>query len=77
MSVSKRLVWVLAVADKGLIVHAKAFCSKKEAERATCEYLRCYENYDGPDDITRARDWLAEHHERLIVNLCSTPIDLI
>jgi hypothetical protein len=67
-------VWVLAVADRGLIVHTKAFGSKQEAEKALFEYLRSYENYDGPDDITKVCDWLAEHNERLSVDLCSTPV---
>ncbi|MHA2069551.1 MAG: hypothetical protein ACXABY_34745 [Candidatus Thorarchaeota archaeon] len=68
-------VWVLAVTDRGFIVHTKAFCSKQEAEKALFEYLRCYENYDGPDDITKVCDWLAEHNERLSVDLCSTPVN--
>jgi hypothetical protein len=68
-------VWVLVVADKGLIVHAKAFGSKQEAEKALFEYLRCYENYDGPDNITKVHDWLAEHNEQLSVDLCSTPVN--
>jgi hypothetical protein len=67
-------VWVLAVTDRGFIVHTKAFSSKQEAEKALFEYLRSYENYDGPDDLTKVCDWLAEHNERLSVDLCSTPV---
>jgi len=74
LDVDTMRVWVLAVADRGLIVHTKAFSSKQEAEKALFEYLRCYENYDGPDDITKVCDWLAEHDERLSVDLCSTPV---
>jgi hypothetical protein len=71
----KREVWVLCVSDRGLIVHAKAFNSKNKAEEALFEYLRCYENYEGPDEISEACDWLAQHDERLSVTLCSTPVD--
>jgi hypothetical protein len=71
----QRQVWVMAVADSGLIVHAKAFNSKKDAEKALAEYLRCYENYDGPSSILHICDWLAEHDERQSVELCSTPVN--
>ena len=67
-------VWVLVVADRGLIVHARAFSSRQGAEKALFEYVRCYENYDGPDDMAKVCDWLAEHDEGLSVDLCSTPI---
>jgi hypothetical protein len=75
MSIQKMKVWVLAIADKGLIVHAKAFNGKKEAEKALAEYLRSYENYTGPDDIFKVCDWLAEHDERLSADICSTSVD--
>jgi len=75
MSVQKRKVWMLAIADKGLIVHARAFNSKKDAEKALAEYLRCYESYDGPDDIAKVCDWLAEHPERISADICGTPVN--
>jgi hypothetical protein len=75
MSIQKRNVWVLAIADKGLIVHAKAFNNKEDAEKALAEYLRCYENYSGPDDIAKVCDWLADHDERLSADICATPVD--
>jgi len=74
MSSWKRQVWVLAIADKGLIACAKAFSSKENAEKALAEYLRCNENYNGPDDISKVWDWLAEHDERLSVELCFSPL---
>lgn len=71
-----REVRVLAIADKGLIVHTRAYSSKKDAEKALVEYLRRYESYDGPDDSPAAYEWLAAHDERLSVDICSTPVDL-
>jgi len=76
MASQQRKVWILAVADKGIIVHARGFNNKPEAEKALVEYLRCHENYAGPDDISQALDWLAEHDERLSVDLCSTIVDI-
>jgi len=65
---------VLAIADKGLIAFAKTFGSKEKTEKALAEYLRCNEYYNGPDDTSRVWDWLAEHDERLSVELCSSPL---
>ena len=57
--------WILAIADRGIITYAEAHPSKKMAEQALIDYLREEENYDGPDDIGEAGNWLAEHDERL------------
>ena len=70
----KRQMWVLAIADKGLIACARTFSNKKDAAKALAEYLRCNEYYNGPDDISGVWDWLAEHDERLSVELCSSPL---
>jgi hypothetical protein len=75
VSAQERKVWVLAIADRGLIVHARACNSQKEAEKALAEYLRCYETYTGPDDISKVCDWLAEHNERLSADICGTPVN--
>ena len=68
-------VWVLAIADKGMIVHARAFTSEIKAKRALTDYLRTYENYRGSDNFSEVLDWVEQHQERLSVDLCSTPVD--
>jgi len=57
--------WILAIADRGIIAYAEAYLSKKQAEQGLIDYLRKEENYDGPDGISEAANWLAEHDERL------------
>ena len=61
----QRKQWILAIADKGIITYAEAYSSKKMAEQGLIDYLREEENYDGPDEISEAASWLAEHDERL------------
>lgn len=74
-ALSRRRLWGLAIADRGIVVHAKAFSTKKKAEKALAEYLRQNEGYDGPDGIPQICDWLAEHNERLSADIYSTAID--
>lgn len=57
--------WILAIADRGIIAYAEAYSSEKMAEQGLIDYLRKEENYDGPDEISEAASWLAEHDERL------------
>ena len=58
-------MWILAIADRGVIAYAEAYPSKKMAEQGLIDYLREEENYDGQDDIGEAGNWLAEHDECL------------
>ena len=61
--------WILAIADKGIIAYAEAYRSKKMAEQGLVDYLRQEENYDGPDEISEAANWLTEHDERLSADI--------
>ena len=61
----RRKQWILAIADRGIIAYAEAYPSKKMAEQGLIDYLRREEHYDGPDEISEAAHWLAEHDERL------------
>ena len=62
-------MWILAIADKGIIAQAQAYHSKAKAERGVIAYLREYERYDGGDDFSEACRWLTEHDERLSVEI--------
>ena len=69
MTPKRKRIWVLAVADRGVIVHGGAFGSKRRAVEALVEYLSANEDYSGPSDMPSISDWLAEHHERLGVDI--------
>ena len=69
MTPKGKRIWVLAVADRGVIVHGSAFSSKRKAVEAVVEYLRVNEGYIGPTDMPSVSDWLAEHDERLGVDI--------
>ena len=62
-------VFILVIADRGIVSHAKVFLAKAEAENALIAYLRDYEAYKGPNDITAVWRWLGEHDERLSVEI--------
>jgi hypothetical protein len=66
---SWRPVWVLAVADRGVIAHLAVFRKRKDAEEGLVDYLRAYQGYAGPTDRKAVRRWLREHDERLSVEI--------
>ena len=63
------MLYILAVADRGLISHAQAFPTRKAAEKGLVQYLRKNEGYRSADDMDRVRRWLEEHDERLSVEI--------
>ena len=65
---SKKL-WVLAVADRGIIAHVRAYCSKADAEKGLISYLREHHSYNGDDNAQAAYQWLREHDEYLSVDI--------
>ena len=69
-------VWVLHVSDAGTVVHAGAFRNKRSAVRDLAAYLQTQEGYHGPESLPSICDWLAEHKERLGVDIFPAPVDL-
>jgi len=69
MITSWRPVWVLAVADRGVVVHLGVFRKRKDAEGGLVDYLRTYHGYSGLGDRKAVRRWLREHDERLSVEI--------
>ena len=69
MMTSWRPVWVLAVADRGVVVHLGVFRKRKDAEEGLVDYLRAYHGYSGAADHKTVRRWLREHDERLSVEI--------
>jgi len=66
---SWRPVWVLAVADRGVVVHLGVFRKRKDAEEGLVDYLRTYHGYSGRSDRKAVRRWLREHDENLSVEI--------
>ena len=65
----KQKVWVLAIAEKGIITYIQTYQRRREAQKGLLAYLRQYERYQGEDDYTEALQWVAEHDERLSVEI--------
>ena len=76
MTPKRKRIWVLAVADRGVVVHGGAFSNKPKAVQGLVEYLRTNEDYTGPADMPRISDWLAEHDERLGVDIFPASLDV-
>jgi hypothetical protein len=71
-----RKVWVLAVTDRGTVVYGRVFRTRRRAIRDLAEYLRSNEGYDGCADMPSVSDWLAEHDERLGVDLFPARLEI-
>jgi len=67
--ISWRPVWVLAVADRGVIAHLAVFRKRKDAEEGLVDHLRAYQGYSGRGDRKGVRRWLREHDENLSVEI--------
>jgi hypothetical protein len=62
-------VWLVAVADRGIIAHVQAYADAKTAIKALAAYLAEFNDYAGPADIRAIRRWLRRHDENLSVEI--------
>ena len=62
-------VWLVAVADRGIVAHVRAYPDAKTAIKALAAYLAEFNEYTGPADIRAVRRWLREHDENLSVEI--------
>jgi len=69
-------VWVLAVADRGMVVEGQAFRSQGQAVQGLANYLKVHEGYDGGADMAEIGEWLAEYDERLGAEIFSASLEL-
>ena len=58
-------LWILAIADRGIVVHAQACPNEGKARAALAAYLRKHESYKGSDEQEAVEAWLESHDERL------------
>jgi hypothetical protein len=66
-------VWLVAVADRGVVAHVHAFKDAKSAIKALATYLAEFNEYTGPADIRAIRRWLRRHDENLSVEITCQP----
>lgn len=66
-------LWLVAVADRGVVVHVHAYADAKAAIKALASYLAEFNEYKGPAGIRAIRRWLREHDENLSVEITSQP----
>ncbi len=69
MSSQVKEVWLVAVADRGIVAHVHAFANAKAAITALAAYLTEYNGYAGPANIRAIRRWLRRHDENLSVEI--------
>jgi len=62
-------LWILAIADRGIVVHASVHLRRDEAENALLRHLREHHRYDGPERVQAAWEWLEAHNETLSVEI--------
>ncbi len=62
-------LWILAVADRGIVAHVRAYPDETAAQRGLAAYLRKYHEYKGPNNAQTVRDWLETHDENLSVEI--------
>lgn len=75
MRSTPKKLWVAAVTRRGDVVHAEAVPGKVKAVKALAEYLRTEEGYAGPAELPGICAWLAEHDERLGIELFRVSVD--
>jgi hypothetical protein len=76
MTPGRKKIWVLAVADRGTVVHGRAFRRRSKAVQGLAEYLTAHDGYTGPAEMPSICDWLAEHDERLSIEIFPASLDL-
>lgn len=76
MTSTPKRVWVLHVTDGGKVVHARIFSNRRAAVKDLVGYFRSQEGYRGPVDLPGISEWIAEHNERLGVDIFPASADL-
>lgn len=69
MSGKVKEVWLVAVADRGVVAHVHAYADAKTAIAALAASLAEFHEYAGPADIRAIRRWLRRNDENLSVEI--------
>ena len=62
-------LWILAVADRGIVAHVRAYSDETAAQRGLAAYLRKYNGYKGSNNAQTVQEWLETHDENLSVEI--------
>ncbi|MEN6425880.1 MAG: hypothetical protein ABFE13_10990 [Phycisphaerales bacterium] len=76
MTSTPKRVWVLHVSSGGAAIHSGIFRSKRKAVQDLIQYMRTEEAYCGPGNLPGICDWIAEHDERLGVDIFPAAMNL-
>jgi hypothetical protein len=63
------MLYILTIADRGVVSREQVFCNRQVAEEGLIRYLKENASYDGPDEINAVWRWLEKHDERLSVEI--------
>lgn len=69
-------VWVLHVNNGGAVIHAGVFRNKRRAVKDLVKYMRTQEGYRGSGNLPGICDWIAEHNERLGIDIFPAAMDM-
>jgi hypothetical protein len=65
----KRSLWLVAVADKGIVAFVHACGDEQSAVNGLARHLRKHNGYKGPNDWNNLKTWLDEHEDYLDIRI--------
>jgi hypothetical protein len=65
----RKPLWLLAIADRGMVVCTQAHPNEDAARKALVAHLRKYNGYKGTAAAAEVRQWLENHDKNLDVKI--------
>ena len=72
----KTRIWIVAVADRGVVEHVRPFATETKAQKDLAAHLRRYHDYPGSHRMEQISAWLDQHSERLSAQIVCESLDL-
>ena len=69
-------VWIVAVADRGVIEHVRVFPTQAKAQKDLAAHLHRYHDYPGSHKMEELSAWLDQHNERLSAQISCQKLQL-
>ena len=69
-------VWIVTVADRGVIEHVRACSTQTKAQKDLAAHLRRYHEYRGSRKMEELSAWLDQHNERLSAQISCQKLQL-
>ena len=76
MSRTSVRVWIVAVADRGVVEHVRAFPTQAKAQKDLAAYLHRYHEYPGSHKMEELSAWLDQHNERISAQVMCQRLNL-